>query len=79
MPALIGRNFARIRQEKGLTQKQIALQSGFSVQYLSGLEQGYKNPTIETVYALAQALGVSHVNLLMPLDFDGNVSMPQTD
>ncbi|MEJ5080591.1 helix-turn-helix domain-containing protein [Ochrobactrum sp. MYb379] len=69
MPALVGRNFARIRQVKGLTQKQIALQSGFSVQYLSGLEQGRKNPTIESVYALAQALGVSHVDLLMPTDF----------
>ena len=64
MRRLIGRNFARIRCEKGLTQEQVAAQSGFSQQYLSGLEQGRRNPTIVTVYELAQALGVSHLDLL---------------
>lgn len=64
MPALVGWNFVRLRREKGLTQKQVAKRSGFSVQYLSALEQGRKNPRIMTLYRLAQALGVSHVELL---------------
>jgi transcriptional regulator with XRE-family HTH domain len=63
---LVGRNFARIRKEKGLTQEKVEELSGFSQQYLSGLEAGRRNPTIITLYELAQALGVSHVELVKP-------------
>ena len=44
MRRLVGRNFARIRREKGLTQEQVEELSGFSQQYISGLEQGRRNP-----------------------------------
>lgn len=64
MRKLVGRNFARIRQERGLTQEQVAERSGFSQQYLSGLEQGSRNPTIVTVFEIAQALGVDYLELL---------------
>ncbi|PIE13994.1 MAG: transcriptional regulator [Rhodobacterales bacterium] len=66
MRKLVGRNFARLRREKGLTQEQIEERSGFSQQYLSGLEQGKRNPTVITLYELAQALGISHVELVKP-------------
>jgi transcriptional regulator with XRE-family HTH domain len=64
MRKLVGRNVKRIRQEKGLTQEQLAELSGFSQQYISGLEQGRRNPTIVSLYELATALGVSHMELL---------------
>ena len=64
MRQLVGRNVRRIRQEKGLTQEQLAELSGFSQQYLSGLEQGRRNPTIVSLYELATALGVSHMELV---------------
>ncbi len=70
MRKLVGRNFARIRREKGLTQEEIETRSGFSQQYLSGLERGNRNPTVITLYELSQALGVSHVDLVQPIDFD---------
>src|SRR5215510_7889466 len=63
---LVGRNFARLRREKGLTQEEVEVRSGFSQQYLSGLEQGRRNPTVVTMYELARALGVSHVELVLP-------------
>jgi len=66
MRRLVGRNFARLRREKGLTQEEVADLSGLSQQYLSGLERGQRNPTVITLYELAQALGVSHVDLVMP-------------
>jgi len=66
MRKLVGRNAARIRREKGLTQEQLAEKSGLSQQYLSGLEQGRRNPTIVTIHELAVALGVSHVDLVKP-------------
>lgn len=66
MRKLVGRNFARLRREKGLTQEQVEERSGLSQQYLSGLERGKRNPTVITLYELAQALGVSHVELVKP-------------
>lgn len=65
---LVGRNVARARRAKGLTQEQVADRSGFSQQYLSSLERGRRNPTIITIYELAQALGVEHVELVAPDD-----------
>ena len=66
MRKLVGRNVKRIRQEKALTQEQLAERSGFSQQYISGLEQGQRNPTIVSLYELATALGVSHMELVSP-------------
>jgi transcriptional regulator with XRE-family HTH domain len=66
MRRLVGQNVRRIRQKRGLTQEQFAEISGFSQQYLSGLEKGKRNPTIVTVFELASALGVSHIDLLKP-------------
>lgn len=66
MRKLVGRNFSRLRREKGLTQEEVAARSGLSQQYLSGLERGARNPTVITLFELAQALGVSHVDLVRP-------------
>lgn len=64
MRKLVGKNFARLRREQGLTQEDVEARSGFSQQYLSGLERGRRNPTVITLYELAQALGVSHEELV---------------
>jgi len=66
MRRLIGQNVSRIRKRKGLTQERFAEISGFSQQYVSSLEQGHRNPTVVTLYELATALGVSHLDLLRP-------------
>lgn len=71
MRKLVGRNFARLRREKGLTQEQLEARSGFSQQYLSGLEQGQRNPTVITLYELSQALGVNCVELINPEEPSG--------
>jgi len=61
---LVGRNARRLREKRGLTQEQFAEISGFSQQYISDLERGKRNPTVVTLYELATALGVSHVELI---------------
>ncbi|MER8722450.1 helix-turn-helix domain-containing protein [Mesorhizobium sp. M0999] len=66
MRRLVGRNVQSIRLRKRLTQEQLAEISGFSQQYISGLEKGRRNPTIITIYELALALGVSHTDLVRP-------------
>jgi transcriptional regulator with XRE-family HTH domain len=68
MRRLVGRNVRRIRLGKDLTQEQFAERSGFTQQYISGLERGRRNPTIVSIFELALALGVSHVDLVAPDD-----------
>jgi transcriptional regulator with XRE-family HTH domain len=64
MRELVGGNVKRVREAKGLTQEQLADLSGFSQQYISGLERGRRNPTIVTLYEIALVLGVSHMELV---------------
>jgi transcriptional regulator with XRE-family HTH domain len=66
MRSLVGQNVRRIRRKNGLTQEQFADISGFSQQYISGLERGRRNPTVVTVYELAVALGVGYMDLMRP-------------
>jgi transcriptional regulator with XRE-family HTH domain len=66
MRRLVGRNVLRIRKSKGITQERLAEISGFSQQYISGLEKGQRNPTVVTVYELSVALGVNFIELLKP-------------
>lgn len=68
MRKLVGQNVQKIRLEKGLTQERFSEKSGFSQQYISGLERGKRNPTIVSVFELAQALGVDFLELLTPND-----------
>jgi transcriptional regulator with XRE-family HTH domain len=64
MRKLVGRNAARLRAAADLTQEELAERSGLSQQYISDLERGKRNPTVVTLYELATALGVSHVELV---------------
>ena len=66
MRRLVGRNVRRARLAKGLTQDQLAERSGFTQYYISSLELGHRNPTLVSLYELAQALEVSHVDLVIP-------------
>jgi transcriptional regulator with XRE-family HTH domain len=64
MRKLVGRNVRRLRLAKGLSQEQLADDSGFSQQYISMLESGQRNPTVVSLYMLAQALGAEPADLL---------------
>lgn len=66
MRKLVGRNVRAIRNEREITQEELAERSGFSQQYISGLECGRRNPTVVSLFDLAQALGVQPVDLLTP-------------
>ncbi|MEP3754751.1 MAG: helix-turn-helix transcriptional regulator [Erythrobacter sp.] len=66
MRKLVGDNCARFRKERGLTQEQLSDLCGLSQQYLSDLERGKRNPTIVTIYEIALALDVTHVDLVSP-------------
>lgn len=58
-------NLKRIREQRELSQKELAERSGVSIGQISKLEIGsQKNPQLETVVAIATALGVSMEELV---------------
>lgn len=66
----IGRNVARIRTEQDISLSALAERSNLSKATLSELERGTANPTISTVWALANALGAPFGELVSD-DADG--------
>lgn len=67
MRQLVGNRVRQARLGRGWTQEVLAVKSGFSQQYISGLEAGQRNPTIITIHELALTLGVSHLDLVSPM------------
>lgn len=54
---IIGRFVRRLREQKQLTQEQVASKTGITYQHLSGMENGRENFTIDILDSLARALG----------------------
>jgi len=56
---IIGRCVRRLREEKGWSQEKLASSSNITYQYLSGLENGRQNFTLDIAQSLATSLEVS--------------------
>lgn len=57
----------RLRDERGISQEDLAFSSGVGRSFIAKMETGKRQPTITTVFRLADALGVS------PQDVVGSV------
>lgn len=66
----IGACIRAIRDERGLSQDVLATNAGISYQYLSGVETGKENFTIQVLEAIAKALGLP-VRTLVVAAYDG--------
>ncbi|MGE5673436.1 MAG: helix-turn-helix domain-containing protein [Mycobacterium leprae] len=74
MTGTMGERLAWARNQQGLILQQVSDRSGLAIGYISQLEKGAKlNPTIDALYRLAKALGVSVAFLL------GEVQAPPYD
>ena len=60
----LGENIKKIRTKKGMTQGDICRALDMDRGYMSAIENGKKNVTIQQLERLAQALGVSTDKLL---------------
>ena len=54
---ILGRFVRKLRGQKELTQEQLASKTGITYQYLSGMENGRENFSIEVLESLGKALG----------------------
>ncbi len=56
---MIGIRIAELRNNKGLTQEQLASVMEISSKYLSSIERGKENPTLNTIIKLSESLDVN--------------------
>lgn len=61
---MVGTNVRALRQERGLTQEQLAFESDIDLTYLGGIERGRRNPSLLVIARIALALGTKPAALL---------------
>ncbi|MEG3147279.1 helix-turn-helix transcriptional regulator [Sphingomonas sp. RT2P30] len=59
-----GLNVKRLRKQAGVSQESFADTAEIARSYMSDIERGVRNPTLQVVARIAQALGVSPGSLL---------------
>lgn len=60
----LGKRIAFLRKQRGLTQLALSIESGLALSFISDLERGKRNPSIETLWKIAKALDVTLEELL---------------
>ena len=61
---VLGRVIQGARKARKLSQETLAFESGVNRSYISHIERGLQQPTVETLYKIAHALGISAADLL---------------
>lgn len=62
----VGQNVQRFRQQKKLSQEDLAFEAEIHRTYISGVERGVRNPTVTVLERIANALDVEVWELLKP-------------
>jgi transcriptional regulator with XRE-family HTH domain len=61
---IFGRNVRRLRQQRGLTQEELAFKAKIDLTYMGGIERGRRNPSLMVMARIADALSVPLPKLL---------------
>lgn len=61
---LFGRRVSMLRKERGMSQEQLALESGLARSYLGGVERGQRNIALLNIVRLSEALGCTPSELM---------------
>lgn len=59
-----GHRLKSLRQDKGLTQKQLALKCGLHKNYIGMVERGERNPSLLNIEIIAKGLEISISDLM---------------
>lgn len=60
---MIGKRIRSIRKAKGYTQEQLAERAGLSSKYLSRIELGKENPTLNVFISISSGLGIEPIDI----------------
>ncbi len=60
---LIGKRIKALREERGMSQEELSEKASISVKYLSAIERGKANPTLDIFSGLANVLKINLPNL----------------
>lgn len=61
----VGRNVKFYRKKKGLSQEKLGFDCELHRTYISGIERGLRNPTVEILQRIADALSIPAFKLLI--------------
>lgn len=61
---IVGTNVRKRRQDRGLTQEQLAFAAEIDLTYVGGIERGRRNPSVVVLARIAAALRVEPAELL---------------
>ena len=67
---MVGVRIRDIRAKKRITQEQLAEKMGISSKYLSSIERGKENPTLNTLIRLAEGLDVDLGEVFRDLEME---------
>lgn len=65
---MIGNVLKLLRKDRGLSQEEIAGRTGLDRTYISMLERNIKQPSITTIFLLAEALDIKPSELVVELE-----------
>ena len=71
---LIGSRIQKLRNAKGLSQEELSEKVGLSSKYISSIERGNENPTLDTFIKLSRSLNIEIFEL-----FNYGNDYPQKD
>ncbi|MCC8380285.1 MULTISPECIES: helix-turn-helix domain-containing protein [Xenorhabdus] len=69
--SLFGQRIRYLRKEAGMSQEAFADKCGLDRTYVSGIERGVRNPTLEIIYVIANGLQIELNELF---DFKASIS-----
>lgn len=64
---IFAHNLKKIRNQSGLSQEELAHRAGLHRTYISSVERGQRNISLENIFAIAEALSVPVADLLKPI------------
>jgi transcriptional regulator with XRE-family HTH domain len=62
--AVFGKNVRKFRQQRKLTQEQLAFEAEIDLTYMGGIERGKRNPSLLVMARIAEGLAVPLSKLL---------------
>ena len=65
---MLGEELRKARAKAGLTQEELSARAGIDRTYVSMLEHDKKSPTVDVLFRLCDALGVSAARLMAKVE-----------